>query len=188
VNNQVFKPLADSGREGDLIGTMGRRVKMKGFWETTEALKMVALKGFRFRLRIITQEELPEFETQFPVELVKSANDEELAKNLGQCGLFISSSWFEGFGLPALEAMACGVPVITTDNGGCNEYARNSVNCLIVPPRRIDLLSQAIIKMRENPVLAAEFSHRGLETALKFDWDKTVDRVEEIIFRDLEGR
>ena len=49
--------------------------------------------------------------------------------------VFAVGSWFEGFGQPGLEALACGVPLVTTDNGGCREYAEDGKTALLVPPR-----------------------------------------------------
>ncbi len=49
--------------------------------------------------------------------------------------IFISTSWWEGFGLPSLEAMACGCALILTDAGGVNEYAIANENCLMYEPK-----------------------------------------------------
>ena len=48
--------------------------------------------------------------------------------------VFVVGSWFEGFCQPGLEAMACGVPLVTTNNGGCLEYAIDGETALVVPP------------------------------------------------------
>jgi glycosyltransferase involved in cell wall biosynthesis len=164
---------------------MGRRVKMKGLADALTALNIIAEKDINFRVRIFTRESLILEKCNFPVEIVSPPDDEPLVKDLCECGLFLAASWFEGFYLPGLEAMACGLPVVTTDNGGCREYALDGKNCLMVPPRQPEKLAKAVIKILNNPGLAEKLSHRGLQTAQKFDWEKIVDVMESQFERDL---
>lgn len=84
--------------------------------------------------------------------------------------VFICSSLKEGFGLPALEAMACGCPVVTTDTGGCHEYAVDKINAFIVPPNQPRLLADKVIEILKSPTLRRRFSDAGLITASTFQW------------------
>lgn len=60
---------------------------------------------------------------------------DEIAYYMNLSHIFISTSWWEGFGLPPLEAMACGCAVILSNSGGVNEYAQLDDNCLMFDPR-----------------------------------------------------
>jgi glycosyltransferase involved in cell wall biosynthesis len=120
-------------------------------------------------------------ETSVPHEVIERPDNAVLAETYAGSDLFVSSSWYEGFGLPPLEAMACGTPVVLTDSGGVRDFARDGENCLVVPPQHPDLLADAIVKVLDDPVLAARLRQAGPPTAAEFTWEKAVDRLEEAL-------
>jgi glycosyltransferase involved in cell wall biosynthesis len=93
--------------------------------------------------------------------------------------VLVSASWYESFPLPPLEAMACGLPVITTPYG-TEDYAFDGVNAIVVPPQDPKVLAEAIIRLLDDKDLREKLSKEGLNTAKKFTWDKTTDKVEEL--------
>ncbi|MBP7690304.1 MAG: glycosyltransferase [Anaerolineales bacterium] len=99
--------------------------------------------------------------------------------------IFVSPSWSEGFGLPGLEALACGVPLVTTDSGGVREYARHEATALVVPPRDPDALAHAILRLAREPELRRRLREAGLQQAAQFDWDRSVDQFEALIREQL---
>ena len=105
----------------------------------------------------------------------------ELAHNIARGTLFVSSSWTEGFGLPPLEAMACGVPVLLTDSGGVREYARHKDNCVMTPPRDPNALARRIVELIEDPDTLTRIARAGRETARGFTWDGPVGRFESVL-------
>ncbi|HEY5699473.1 MAG TPA: glycosyltransferase [Acidimicrobiales bacterium] len=95
---------------------------------------------------------------------------------------FVVGSWFEGFGQPGLEALACGTPLVTTDNGGCREYAVDGETALVVPPRDVGAMADAMARLREDPELAARLVVNGLDVvATTFDWERRTDDLEAIL-------
>jgi glycosyltransferase involved in cell wall biosynthesis len=80
-------------------------------------------------------------------------------------------SVYEGFGLPALEAMASGVPPIVGDNTSLPEIVSDAGFC--VDPHNVDAIADAIVRMVSDDVLREEFSRRSLARSRFFDWDKT---------------
>ena len=105
----------------------------------------------------------------------------ELARNIARSTLFVSSSWAEGFGLPPLEAMACGVPVLLTDSGGVRDYARHMDNCVVTPPRDPNALACRIVELVEDPDTLTRIARAGRETARGFTWDGPVERFESVL-------
>ncbi len=102
----------------------------------------------------------------------------ELAQNIAGSTLFVSSSLAEGFGLPPLEAMACGAPVLLTDSGGVRDYARHMENCVMTPPGDPNALANGIMELIEDSDTLARIARAGRETARGFTWDGPVQRLE----------
>ncbi|MFO0980504.1 MAG: glycosyltransferase family 4 protein [Planctomycetota bacterium] len=93
----------------------------------------------------------------------KGIPQERMAEEYGRAKVFVHGSWYEGFGLPGLEALACGVPLVTTDSGGPRDYAFHEQTALIVPPRDPRAMADAIRRLRGDPDLAARLVHQGLD-------------------------
>lgn len=89
------------------------------------------------------------------------------------CGaeLLVYPSIYEGFGLPVLEAMACGTPVITSNVSSLPEVAGDAA--LLISPNDVEELTEAINRLLSDSELRKEFAKRGLERAKLFSWEKT---------------
>jgi glycosyltransferase involved in cell wall biosynthesis len=126
----------------------------------------------------IVSKEKFNLQTTVPYELFIRPTDSELANLYSTCDVFVSASWYEGFGLPPLEAMACGAAVVTTDSRGIREFAEDGKNCLVVPPKNPDAISEAILMLFNQPDLTNKLRINGPITAAKFNWDIATDRFE----------
>lgn len=107
--------------------------------------------------------------------------DDELCLLYNGARVFVMPSFDEGFGLPALEAMACGRPVIVSSGNALEEIAAGAA--LIVDPRREGDLAAAIERALDDPLLAAELSRRSLERAACFSWRRAARELLDI-FRE----
>lgn len=85
-----------------------------------------------------------------------------------QADVFFDGSDFQGFGRPALEAMACRAACVVTDVGGVNEYARHMENSIMVPPKAPDAAAEAIIRLLRDRALRNNIRDNGIETAKMF--------------------
>jgi glycosyltransferase involved in cell wall biosynthesis len=103
------------------------------------------------------------------------AEDEHLPGLYAGATLFVLPSFDEGFGLPALEAMACGVPVVVSNRGALCEVV--SGGGLIFDLARQDSLSNAICDVLTNEVLRTSLKEKGLERAKAFSWQTTADLI-----------
>jgi glycosyltransferase involved in cell wall biosynthesis len=94
----------------------------------------------------------------------------------------------EGFGIPAAEAMGCGVPVVATDAGGLPEVVEHGVTGLVVPRGDAQALATAIGGLLEDPERRRRMGLAGRERALRhFDWDRTAEQLEEL-YRSIGAR
>lgn len=116
-----------------------------------------------------------------PHRIIHRPSRQALIQLYSTCHLFVSASWREGFGLPPLEAMACATPVVLTDSGGVREFARDGVNCLMVPPRQPAKLAEAMLRVLCDDRLAEHLSKNAAQTPQQFSWDAAVDRFEEAL-------
>lgn len=89
---------------------------------------------------------------------------------------FIMPSLLETFGTVLVEAMAAGLPVISTDAPGCIDVMRNGRDALMVPSNDVDAMSGAIARLLEEPGLRDALAAKANERAIEFDWDTVVDR------------
>ncbi len=82
---------------------------------------------------------------------------------------FVFPSHYEGFGLPLLQAMACGVPVITANNSSLLEVAGDAA--LLVDAGNIDTITDALLQLLMDPALVKDLRKKGLAQAESFSWD-----------------
>jgi|SRR5579875_268718 glycosyltransferase involved in cell wall biosynthesis len=94
------------------------------------------------------------------------------------CQIFVVPSHYEGFGLPAAEAMACGAAVVTTANGGSEEVAIDGQNSLVVPPGDPQALAAAIIRLLDDPGLRVRVARAGAEGAMAWSLDAAASQLE----------
>lgn len=91
----------------------------------------------------------------------------------------VFASLYEGFGLPLLEAMACGCPVITSKVTSIPEVGGDSV--LYVDPYSVDSIAQGMYQILTNPELSNHLRHQGLARAKLFSWDRTTEGVCQVL-------
>jgi glycosyltransferase involved in cell wall biosynthesis len=100
-------------------------------------------------------------------------NDLPVIYNLGE--LFVFPSLYEGFGLPVVEAMACGTPVITSNTSSLGEIADGAA--VTIDPGDIEALAGAIVAVASDENQREELRLRGLARAREFSWSRTAKEM-----------
>jgi glycosyltransferase involved in cell wall biosynthesis len=104
-------------------------------------------------------------------------DDATLAALYRTCVAFVFPSLYEGFGLPVLEAMACGAPVITSDVAALPEVAGDAAR--FVDPLSVESICEAMLELLSDEALRGELKQRGLLRAARFSWTRMAEGVSE---------
>jgi len=102
-------------------------------------------------------------------------DDSELVKLYNHADIFVYTSLFEGFGLPPLEAMSCGLPVICSDSSSIKEVVDTAG--ILVEPGDTAGFSRSIIRLLKEDSLKRELSSRSIKRSAEFSWKKTAEET-----------
>jgi alpha-1,3-rhamnosyl/mannosyltransferase len=92
---------------------------------------------------------------------------------------------YEGFGLPVVEAMACGTPVLTSSTSALQEIAGGYA--YLVDPMDVDAIARGIVALSTDEKVRTDFRELGKKRALDFSWDKAAEKTLEVYRTALSG-
>jgi glycosyltransferase involved in cell wall biosynthesis len=149
------------------VGVLGGNPLRKGYLYLLEAWKRLALPDARLRIRsggdFSQYPRLAELLRELPsVEIVEYIPD--IAEFYQGCDLFVLPSVDDGFGMALFEALANGVPSIATTQCGASELLTDGVDGLIIEPRNVDQLAEAILRVYRDEDLRQSLAHAGQQT------------------------
>jgi glycosyltransferase involved in cell wall biosynthesis len=111
------------------------------------------------------------------VELIGSVDRAEVPELIRSSDVVCCTPWYEPFGLVAVEAMACGVPVVASAVGGLAETVQHGISGVLVPPHRPDELSDAIASVLRHPDFAASLRAGAIRRATSYSWTSVAQRT-----------
>jgi glycosyltransferase involved in cell wall biosynthesis len=179
VDHDVFSPDTAVARDTDHIMTIASAdVPIKGLDVLIDALSLLKQRGRTPRLTVVgslrdgpTKAALQRTGLMEQVDFVSGLSTDALVALYRRCSVFVSASRFEGFGLPAAEAMACAAPVIVSDGGALPEVAGEAG--IITPAEDAQRLCEALERVLGDGALRARMSADCLARAQsQFRWDK----------------
>ena len=172
-----------------LIRAMKLLVKQKPAWGKQLMLGIVGgnpeheLEGMNAEMRRLRalREELGLHDV---VRFLGAQDQEALPYFYAAADVVAVPSHYESFGLVALEATACGTPVVASEVGGLTYTLRDGENSFLIPPHRPDMLANRIMILLENPWLRARMGQEGIKRAQRFGWRSIAGQILSTI-RDL---
>ncbi|MEI6088183.1 MAG: glycosyltransferase family 1 protein, partial [Bacteroidota bacterium] len=129
-------------------------------------------------------EKLKSYKYRDDLVLLNYVSDDELAKITASAYALVYPSFFEGFGLPILEAMQSGTPVICSNTSSMPEAA--GAAALFADPNDPDAIAKQMLAIYKDESLRDELIQKGKLRAAEFNWDKTADLVWNAILKTVQ--
>jgi glycosyltransferase involved in cell wall biosynthesis len=183
VDHQVFRPYSDVvKKKGRLMVTSSSDVPMKGLVPLLEAIAklrverdidLIVIGQPRAKGRVAMA--LERLGLADIVTTISGVSDEELARLYGEAEVAIVPSLYEGFSLPAIEAMSCEVPVVATTGGALPEVIGTSGECgILVEPNNPEALVDAIRQLLDDSAQRERLGRNGRQRVMeRFTWQVT---------------
>jgi glycosyltransferase involved in cell wall biosynthesis len=187
IDKTIFRPQPRRARPGvpaRVLMVGNYLMPYKGMRDGLEALRRLSSE-LPVQLVLVTQEQQGRrlfADLPFPVEIHYCPTDAQMPAILGTCDVYCCASWYEGFGLPALEAFACGVPVVSTRTHGVSDYGVDGTNLLLANPNDPGDLRAKLGALLRDDALRDRLRRGGFETVrTAYDWQTSVQRLREAI-------
>ncbi|HYI60328.1 MAG TPA: glycosyltransferase family 4 protein [Acidimicrobiales bacterium] len=199
VDPELFRPVPGvASRPGHLITTASADVAMKGLSYLLEALAKLRVERPELHLTVIgrkkeggkSAETIDRLGLTDHVEFVTGVPDQRIVELYSEAELAVVPSLYEGFSLPAIEAMSCGVPVVATTGGALPEVVgADGETALLVPPGDAEALAAKIAWALDHPGVRRKVGAAGRERVkAQWSWRHTAERtVEQYRARLAEG-
>jgi glycosyltransferase involved in cell wall biosynthesis len=188
VDLQSFAPRPDiQPRPGRIMATASADVPLKGLSYLLQALHSLSREFPHLHLVVLgrpkengpTARLLDQLQLREKVQFVHGVSQEQIALEYAKSSLAVVPSLYEGFGLPAAEAMACAKPLVASTGGALPEVVGDAG--LLVPPADSQALAAAIKRLLLSPELAWELGQAGRSRMEKhFSWEKAAERTVDI--------
>ncbi len=178
IDHGVFFP--DGEPPGDdfvVVSYGGRKAPWKGFREAAQAIRLARRAVPNLRWRVYGGALLPPDNDVAPYEDLGFVAGVDLRRLYSSAHVVLCPSWYESFPLFPIEAMACGSAVVTTPYG-TEDYARDGVNALVVPPREPEPMARAVVALARDEERRRRLAAQGAQDARAFTWDAASEGME----------
>jgi len=186
---QITDTVPKTGLDGDILASAGRLEPWKGMVALVEIMPDLLQKNPNFRLLIAgdgplmgnLKSKIQNLNLEDKVILAGRVPHDELMSYFKASKIFILNTGYEGLPHITLEAMACGLPVITTNVCGNPEIVQNNYNGFLVEYNNKEQLKKAILKIWENKSLKEEFIKNGKKILENFAREKMIDNTIKVL-------
>jgi glycosyltransferase involved in cell wall biosynthesis len=193
VNNSLFHPIRPLLQyETPSIIIFYDPQPWKGFYEAVLAIAELRKQMPDLEVLVIGKYifEVPKvdnvaFAFPFPIIFFNRPPQKNLAKIISSASIHLSTSWKEGFGLPGLESLACGVPLVTSNSLGNEDYAIHNKTALVVADNNPSSYTESMLALLTDKDLHHRLRANGIQKAKEFSWPKSIGILEKLMQRDI---
>ncbi|MEI7620454.1 MAG: glycosyltransferase family 1 protein [Candidatus Falkowbacteria bacterium] len=173
------------------LGNVEPRKNLIGLIKAYNELRSNHLELFEFKLVIAGAtgwkikdifNELYSSEYENDIKFLGYVDKEDKPSLYSLCSVFVYPSFYEGFGFPPLEAMACGAPVVTSNVSSLPEIVGSAA--LTVDPYNVGAISEAMVQVLTDDALAEKLRQEGFRQVKKFSWENTARQYLELFRKD----
>ena len=187
INYSKYKIINQISERNNVISMMYCTSKLKGSKDGIAALKILKGKYPEIRAIIFGVDERP---SELPkwMEYFNNPKEEVLVSKIyNEASIFLSTSYSEGWGLPPMEAMACGCAVVTTASGGVEDFAIHNETALLCKAGNISEMVEDIGLLLNDKEIRYRLALNGSNYIKKFTWKKSFHEFEKILKSMLEN-
>jgi len=176
-----------------LVTVASADVPLKGLDYLLEALSILVNVYPDISLSVIgeqkrgghTERLLKKLNLEERVNFFSNLTQADLRRTYCEAEIAIIPSLYEGFGFAAIEAMACGVPLISTSGGALPEVIKDTG--ILIPPKNVKEIYNSVDFLLSSPDKARELSEKALKRAnSKFSWETIAKKLEKVYFKEIE--
>jgi glycosyltransferase involved in cell wall biosynthesis len=198
VDQSVYAPATGTRRvAGRIMTTASADVALKGLGHLLEAVAKLRTERPETHLVVVgklragsmADQTIATLGLERAVEFVSELTDAEIARRYAEASVAVVPSLYEGFSLPAIEAMSCGTPLVATTGGALPEVVgEHGVHAILVPPGDASALAAGIARVFDDPASAAMAERGRARVASRFSWRLTAERTVDEYRRLLDPR
>lgn len=178
-NEEFFINNPDNKRPYDIM-MMYHHHKIKGALDGINTIKSIRKKFENLKAFFVAPRK-PVHSIPGWVEVVIRPSISGLRQLYNSSKIFLHTSHWEGWGLPVMEAMACGCAIVATENKGVKEYLTHEYNALLSPIGNIKSLTTQVTLLLNNTKLLNKLTCNGLRSVKQYSWDATITHLENIL-------
>ncbi|MBU1895262.1 glycosyltransferase family 4 protein [Patescibacteria group bacterium] len=188
---KIVDVLEKYGIKKPFIMTIGRIEEKKNTKRIVEAFDELRIKNYELRLVLVgkpghgyekVQATIGQSEFKDDIITPGWVDEEDLSYLINSAEVFVFPSLYEGFGIPVLEAMACGTPVVASKGSSLEEVGGEAV--LYVDPKSVENIAETIKQLIDNKELREEKIKLGFERVKEFSWKKCAEKTLKILIEE----
>jgi glycosyltransferase involved in cell wall biosynthesis len=181
IDTDIFHPPEPPFKGQGRLLSVGRLIPRKGFAQLIDSVALLIKEGIDLSLSIAgegpersaLEDLISKHNLENKIHLLGLCNQEQLKTHYQESDIFVLPSRNEGMSNALLEAMSCGLPVITTNTGGSEELVND--NGIIIEPDSETELTGAIRRLATDKEMRTDFGIESRKRALLFSWKKVAD-------------
>ena len=183
VSENIFKNQKEIVNDSNLVLAMFSSGKYKGSKDLIKSFEIAKKKNIKLNFNLFGKENKPKNLPSW-IHYHKRLSKIDLVNLMNRCGIFVSSSLAEGFGLPSAEALLCGCSLATTDCGGNRDFAIHNKTALVSKINDPEALAYNILKLNSDNELRTKLSKNGIKLLKGFTWENSRIKFNKFILNE----